>query len=173
MVLHRFKSIYALLGAVGLTIAGIGLIVAVVNATRPRPLPAVKTAPTDKSKLPIDLSSPENTIQSYIQGLMLGDRVGALQCYNRKDFVLSQPIPIKSFQIVKRTVFTSDQAAEWNARGTDPLVNAGDAVLYVKQVYLAGPDPYQDEQTGVFIYYLRPGTDGRWTIFTHQPGPQS
>ena len=161
----RTKWVYI---GIGLLLAGslsTGLLWA-VNPTRLKSAPMVAFGNANKVKTALDLTSPEAALQSYFKCLQLGDRDGVSQCYDRKGLTIAKPVPIKSFQIVKKIVSEGAQTTSWAGKSS-PVVQPGDVELQVKLVYQGGPIPIQDEQQGSYSYLLRKTTDSKWTIIAH------
>ena len=81
-----------------------------------------------------DLSTPENTLKSYIESKKMGDVSCLLKTYyNTDSFYLSGPQPIKSYKIIKKTVYTKKEADEWNRIGIIPAAKIGDVDFDVEE----------------------------------------
>lgn len=82
-----------------------------------------------------EFSSPEATLDTYINALKTGNKTKVLNSfYPKKDsFYLPGPIPIKSYKIVKRIVYGQKETNNWNSQGIIPPAALGDIDLQVQR----------------------------------------
>jgi hypothetical protein len=74
------------------------------------------------------------------------------------DFYLPQPVPIKSYKILKRIVYGQKETDDWNSRGIIPQAVLGDIDLQVEQEVYGKKRMYS---------YLMRNINGEWKIISH------
>lgn len=109
-----------------------------------------------KSKTVSPESSPEKTLEQYIQYIQAGNLPGvkSLLCPPDTDFSLDGPVPVKRFEIVKKHTLTANEVKE---QQFVPPPKVGDIRLDVME--------YFEGDSAMFWYYLRKD-DGVWKIYT-------
>ncbi len=113
-----------------------------------------------------DFSSPEKTIETYIEALRSGDRTRVAPCFEppADDFYIPGPAQIDSYKMEQRLVFGAAEVTELNDVGVTPPARVGDVRLTVLQ---SARDLEQH-----FVYRLREFA-GQWKIIAHSVvGPQ-
>jgi hypothetical protein len=106
-----------------------------------------------------DLSSPETTLNSYIESLRSGNRDGVLATYHGiKDFDLSKPLQIDKYKITKKIIYDSKKIRKLNLTGITPPAEIGDVELDVREVV--------DGKNVMFSYNFRKFKNG-WMIIDH------
>lgn len=105
------------------------------------------------------LSTPEETLSTYINALREGNLKKVLQCYYSDDkdfrFHLPAPIKIKKYLITRRKIYTEKMARVYKPI---PKAKAGDVEFHVKE-FLEGKDE-------MFTYLLRQ-MGKKWRIISH------
>ena len=105
------------------------------------------------------LSTPEETLSTYINALREGNLNKVLQCYYSEDknfkFHLPRPIMIEKYQIIRKKIYTEKTARAYKPI---PKAKAGDVELDVKE-FLEGKEQ-------MFTYLLRK-FDKEWRIISH------
>ena len=106
-----------------------------------------------------DLSTPEATLDGYIDSLKNGDASGVLKRYHGiNEFTLPRPIPIQEYSIEQKITFTALEVAEWNGKGIVPRAQIGDIEFHVKELI--------DGMEQMYSYALR-NYEGVWQIYSH------
>jgi hypothetical protein len=107
-----------------------------------------------------DFSSPEDTLDIYLSALKSGNKKQVLNCFSPKlnDFYLPEPVPIKSYKIIKRIVYGQEETEDWNSKGIMPPAEIGDIDLQVEQESYGKKWMYS---------YLMRNVNGYWKIISH------
>jgi hypothetical protein len=107
-----------------------------------------------------DFASPEGTLGIYLNALKTGNKSQVLDCFYPKldDFYLPQPVPIKSYKILKRIVYGQKETDDWNSQGIIPQAVLGDIDLQVEQEIYGKKRMYS---------YLMRNVNGEWKIISH------
>lgn len=118
------------------------------------------SSPSNSVLREADLSAPEITLNGYIESLRNGNLAGVKERYfpSDIDFYLPDPIPIKSYVIIKKITFGKKEVERWNSQGTIPQAKIGDVELQVKEWI---------GTTGRMVSYFLRNYDGKWKIFSH------
>lgn len=105
------------------------------------------------------LSSPEETLDIYIDALREGNLDKVLECYysDREDFKFHLPesIKIMKYEIVKKKIYTKQMAEGYKAI---PKAKAGDVEFDVRE--------YFNGREEMFTYLLRQ-INQKWRIISH------
>lgn len=109
--------------------------------------------------LNVKLSTPEETLNTYINALREGNLEKVLQCYYSEDkdfkFHLLGPTRIEKYLIIRKKIYTEKMAKEYKPI---PKAEAGDAEFDVKEFFEG-----KDEK---FTYLLRQ-IGKEWRIISH------
>jgi len=107
-----------------------------------------------------DFASPEVTLGIYLNALKTGNKSQVLDCFYPKlaDFYLPQPVPIKSYEILKQIVNGQKETDDWNSKGIIPPAVLGDIDLQVEQESYWKKTMYS---------YLMRNVNGEWKIISH------
>jgi len=108
----------------------------------------------------INLSTPENTLGSYIESQKRGDLVSLKKTHELRgqNYYLPGPILIKSYKILKKTIFTNKEVDKWNGAEIIPRAEIGDVQLDVKEFFAEGSQMYS--------YNMRK-FENEWKIISH------
>ncbi len=113
-----------------------------------------------------DFSSPEKTIETYIEALRSGDRTRVAPCFEppAQDFYIVEPAQIESYEVEQRVVYGPAEVAKRNDTGIVPAARVGDVHLTVVQ--------RRRDRARRYSYLLREFA-GEWKIISHSVwGPQ-
>ena len=107
-----------------------------------------------------EFSSPEKTLDTYLNALKSGNELEILDCFHPKlkEFYLPAPVPIKSYKIVKKIFYGQKEAGDWNSKGIVPPAKNGHIDLQVEQ------ESYGKKR--MFSYLIR-NVKGSWKIISH------
>lgn len=101
-----------------------------------------------------ELSSPESTLEGYINALRNGDSSGVSRRFLDGGFKLKAPIPIESYSIVRKYEFGQKEVDEWQAI---PPAKIGDVGLDVRETRESGE---------LMISYWLRNVEGEWKVFS-------
>ena len=106
-----------------------------------------------------DFSSPESTLEIYINALRTGDKKTLLKCLHPipSSFNLPGPEKIDSYSIKRKIVFGKKEVDEWNSKGIIPSVQIGDIDCHVEQI--------EDGEARMYSYTFR-NISREWKIIT-------
>ena len=123
------------------------------TAPPPNPVPGQRAIPTSPV---LDPTTPEGTLELYLQSLIAGDEEGvkALLYPVGREFHLEMSVPVSAYAIANKNVLDLDEARQHDFV---PAPEAGDVRLDVQQIYEAG-------NREMFTYWLRQ-VDGTWKIY--------
>lgn len=113
---------------------------------------------SDTSRL--DFTSPEKTLDSYLEALRAGDRTRVALCFEppANDYYLPEPAQIESYEVEELVVYGPAEVTEWNDVGIVPAARTGDVDLTVVQLL---------EGREFRFSYLMRAFDGKWKIISH------
>ena len=108
----------------------------------------------------VQAGTPEETLQSYINGVRHGDLAQVEACFEPRaeSFYLPAPIPVSTYTIRERITYGSAKVHDWNSKGIVPAARIGDVELQVEETIRGAPQMYS---------YLFRKFDDSWKIIAH------